>query len=319
MRTKLKSGDPRIGLAGEPIARYWDEKDKIFRLKENEAAEWRKVAKQYLAGVSAQEIGKQSKERGSRIIPTTDVNIRKALRKGFGSKHIVHYDGEVFEFPCEPIVDEKTEKAIVSLLDKRKFAPNVKPEKFLLSGYIFCAGCGKKLTSLSRAKKTHRRYIHSDRKGCNAVKTIRVDYIDEAVLSECFLVFGGDKKAYEEAIKEHLPDAKVRKEIESDIGNLKRQLAKHERDKELILDKVLNKNLNSSIIDGLNQRAEHIEKSIEQTQDELQQKEKTLKEELFKLNAQRYSGRVEKPHMFSLIRKDIARIKTILNETKEKR
>jgi len=55
------------------------------------------------------------------------------------------------------------------------------------------------------------------------------------------------------------------------------------------------------------------------SKDELQQKEKTLKEELFKLNAQRYSGRVEKPHMFSLIRKDIARIKTILNETKEKR
>ena len=52
------------------------------------------------------------------------------------------------------------------------------------------------------------------------------------------------------------------------------------------------------------------------SKEELTQKEKTLKEELFKLNAQRYSGRVEKPHMFSLIRKDIARIKTILNETK---
>ena len=52
------------------------------------------------------------------------------------------------------------------------------------------------------------------------------------------------------------------------------------------------------------------------SKEELIQKEKTLKEELFKLNAQRYSGRVEKPHMFSLIRKDIARIKTILNETK---
>ena len=52
------------------------------------------------------------------------------------------------------------------------------------------------------------------------------------------------------------------------------------------------------------------------SKEELTQKEKTFKEELFKLNAQRYSGRVEKPHMFSLIRKDIARIKTILNETK---
>lgn len=46
---------------------------------------------------------------------------------------------------------------------------------------------------------------------------------------------------------------------------------------------------------------------------ELLQKEKSLKEELFKLNMQRYGGRVEKPHMFSLIKKDIARIQTILN------
>ncbi len=54
------------------------------------------------------------------------------------------------------------------------------------------------------------------------------------------------------------------------------------------------------------------------TKEELLQKEKSLKEQLFKLNLQRYGGRVEKPHMFSMIRKDIARINTILNEKKEK-
>jgi len=54
------------------------------------------------------------------------------------------------------------------------------------------------------------------------------------------------------------------------------------------------------------------------SREELLAKEKSLKEELFKLNAQRYSGRVEKPHMFSLIKRDIARIKTILNTKKEK-
>lgn len=53
------------------------------------------------------------------------------------------------------------------------------------------------------------------------------------------------------------------------------------------------------------------------SQEELLQKEKTLREELFKLNQQRYGGRVEKPHMFSLIKKDIARIQTILGEKKE--
>ena len=53
------------------------------------------------------------------------------------------------------------------------------------------------------------------------------------------------------------------------------------------------------------------------TKDELLQKEKGLKEEMSKLNVQRYSGRVDKPHMFSSVKRDIARIKTILNEKKE--
>ncbi len=52
------------------------------------------------------------------------------------------------------------------------------------------------------------------------------------------------------------------------------------------------------------------------TKDELLQKEKSLKDELSKLNVQRYSGRVDKPHMFLSISKDIARIRTILNEKK---
>ena len=46
--------------------------------------------------------------------------------------------------------------------------------------------------------------------------------------------------------------------------------------------------------------------------DELKQKERALRDELVKLNQQRYAGRVEKPHQFVLIRRDIARIQTLL-------
>ncbi len=45
---------------------------------------------------------------------------------------------------------------------------------------------------------------------------------------------------------------------------------------------------------------------------ELKNKANSFYQELFKLNQQRYSGRVEKPHLFRQIRKNIARIKTIL-------
>ena len=52
--------------------------------------------------------------------------------------------------------------------------------------------------------------------------------------------------------------------------------------------------------------------------EELVAKEKALHEELYKLNLQRYGARVDKPHMFSLVRKDIARIQTILTQRKGK-
>jgi len=54
------------------------------------------------------------------------------------------------------------------------------------------------------------------------------------------------------------------------------------------------------------------------SKEELIVKEKSLHEELNKLNIQRYTGSVEKPHRFAMIRQDIARIRTILNEKKEK-
>ena len=50
------------------------------------------------------------------------------------------------------------------------------------------------------------------------------------------------------------------------------------------------------------------------TDDELRQKELTLKKGIFDLNYQRKMGRVEKPGQFKNTRKDIARILTILKE-----
>lgn len=51
---------------------------------------------------------------------------------------------------------------------------------------------------------------------------------------------------------------------------------------------------------------------------DLLQKEKTFKKSLYELNYQRKFGKVEKPSQFSLLKKDVARIKTILTERKSK-
>ncbi|MCX7927884.1 MAG: 50S ribosomal protein L29 [Candidatus Omnitrophica bacterium] len=52
--------------------------------------------------------------------------------------------------------------------------------------------------------------------------------------------------------------------------------------------------------------------------EELLAKEKALKEELYRLNVARYTGSVDKPHLFKQIRKDIARIETILSQRRGK-
>ncbi len=53
--------------------------------------------------------------------------------------------------------------------------------------------------------------------------------------------------------------------------------------------------------------------------EELKQKEKTLKKDLFDLNYHRKMGTVEKPSRFSAVKRDIARILTIIRERELKK
>jgi len=50
--------------------------------------------------------------------------------------------------------------------------------------------------------------------------------------------------------------------------------------------------------------------------EDINQKKTDLKQQLYHLNYERKIGRVEKPHAFRLIKKDIAKIETILNQRK---
>jgi len=59
-----------------------------------------------------------------------------------------------------------------------------------------------------------------------------------------------------------------------------------------------------------NNTAELREKSM----DELQTRERELTEQLFKLRFQRATGRIESPAKMRQVRREIARIQTLLNE-----
>ena len=52
----------------------------------------------------------------------------------------------------------------------------------------------------------------------------------------------------------------------------------------------------------------------EKTVDELQTRERELSEQLFKLRFQRATGRMENPSKMRQVRREIARIQTLLNE-----
>jgi len=52
------------------------------------------------------------------------------------------------------------------------------------------------------------------------------------------------------------------------------------------------------------------------TQDDLITKEKQLKKDLFEMESHRQMGRVEKPASFRNLRRDIARILTVLSQKK---
>lgn len=52
----------------------------------------------------------------------------------------------------------------------------------------------------------------------------------------------------------------------------------------------------------------------EMTREELQQKYRELREEHFNLRFQAASGQIEKPHLLRSVRRDIARVLTVIRE-----
>lgn len=59
-----------------------------------------------------------------------------------------------------------------------------------------------------------------------------------------------------------------------------------------------------------------IKEVVDLSNDELQQKDRELKEELFNLHIRHTSGQLESPAMLKKVRIDIARIKTVLRQRK---
>jgi len=56
----------------------------------------------------------------------------------------------------------------------------------------------------------------------------------------------------------------------------------------------------------------------DKTVDELQQQKQDLKKELFNLNFQKVTGEIENPMRIRQVRKDVARILTVINEKNRK-
>lgn len=62
--------------------------------------------------------------------------------------------------------------------------------------------------------------------------------------------------------------------------------------------------------------ASKIKDTLSGTIEELKDKEIELRKELYELRVQVLAGRIEKPHRIKQIKRDIARLKTVLKEKK---
>ena len=249
---KLRTGDPRAFNA-KPIAREWDEQERIFKLVPEIAEEWRYVVRRYLDGIGTRTIGREIIKRGGKI-PYGATRLLVQMKKGLGEKWSVTFkeNGETFTFPCERIVDQETERRVQKKMKERKLGPRRKPYKYLLSGKIRCAGCEKELKAKpsQRAGSKSRRYYYfhppEERTCAGCVKNVRVEYIDHAVLKECFVLFG-DKYGFEDALKNHLPNDRARLELEARQSTIRKELSSIQREREKMIDRFLAENLAQSL------------------------------------------------------------------------
>lgn len=185
----------------------------------------RDIAERYVAGESLEALAAES--------PLSYSQLWKTLKRSCGKTWTVKYkvDDLELEDEIEHDVPELLPAALIRAVQRRMEANRtVRPGKternYILSGRVFCAGCGRAMTGAARPSGL-RLYRHNPRsRDCpfSPRPAVRADLLEQAVVGDLFKVFG-NVAVIEQVMKAAIPESdkanKRRSQIEKQLVRIR--------------------------------------------------------------------------------------------------
>jgi hypothetical protein len=236
---RAKRGIPTSGKL--PFGRTWD-KDNGWGINPKKQAMITEVARRYLAGES---MPKMAREYG-----VNHANLLINLRERCGETWTIEFKyprlniHEQVTLQVPRLLDEEVIKAVHERLKANRTYLHRTPRPvydYVLSGHIFCGGCGYLMTGQTATKRgnirRYYRHAHAPRERQCPVDPkpwVRADKIEMAVLSDLFKMVG-NPAAIERAVRAAIPDCD--KELRRK-AQLEGALTKVDKARDRILDLV---------------------------------------------------------------------------------
>ncbi|MCP4374224.1 MAG: recombinase family protein, partial [Deltaproteobacteria bacterium] len=206
------------------------------------------------------------------------IKIGKRLNKAPSviQRALLHYAGNIYiqEFNCErlgiherirtkipPTLDAITRKFIAEEAEKRRvYHPGRINSDHLLSGFLFCDDCGKRLTvqeqQTNRNGNVHKYLYYRHPKGeCGRWRTIQGELIEELVMESIIEILSNSKKFKEALLKPH-PAESERKSLERDLLVLNDSIEKIKKQEANLINAIMD----GVELDGLEERANKLKK-----------------------------------------------------------
>ena len=237
-----------------PFGRSWDEEKQIFVINEN-GRKLQKLLPRYTKGESLKRL---ALEFGFKSGQTITRAVRESQLSGtyyviFNAKDIDIIKEKVAVPNMPEIITPALEKKVRNTMAFNKRQNKQHPKKYEIAGFARCAHCGKTLKpQLQTSGKNGNQILYyrhpyktyyaddSDKQNkCQHFRCIRADVLRSASLDYLYNWFV-DKPAFEQAVKNTMPDGDDRKALQQDIEQIKKQISKLDKD-ELKLVKAFDK------------------------------------------------------------------------------
>lgn len=257
-----RAKNSKIPTAGKlPYARIFDKKTGEWILNEDKANKLRWAAEQYITG-------KANMYQIAQTLNMTESYVRKLLRERCGDTWTINIKGEQITYNVPRVLPERIIKQVRTRLEfnRRNNRTDV-PNKYVLSGFLYCENCHHTLVGQTQYIKgaEFKYYIHPIKPEiqCKAFSSINLERIERAVFLTIFENLM-DVPSYERAISESMPDESKIKELHDRISSNKNELRQVLKDQDTLTSKVM--------------AGELTKHTVKRTEEELLEREKRLTE-----------------------------------------